>query len=362
MNILKAISGSFALIISSFVFADGDQHSVEAISAALQMPIPAKVIAEAQSADDGIMRKGDLEGTKVYLVTDSRLTKMKGIVNKILSNLDKDQQGWVVRVLDTNPKQVNAFVTGGKYIYVFTGLIENAQSDDEIAFVLSHEIGHSFLKQNIRKKNDSSQSVQNLLALGALLSKKHADDLLGTAKIMDSAYNQKDEEEADAIAVILSKKAGYDPMRGIDFFSRSKREGDEFKQKLEEEIESQRPELEAHQRECANLVANYNKSAMAQLTQDANKINSYCAEVEKMRLAFNHKIEALNNTNKQEAEEPFFSSHPIDQARIAAIAVAVDFLDGARTVDTLSDYEQTQRVYQALIANRSSIILQNNNK
>jgi predicted Zn-dependent protease len=220
MNILKAISGSFALIISSFVFADGDQHSVEAISAALQMPIPAKVIAEAQSADDGIMRKGDLEGTKVYLVTDSRLTKMKGIVNKILSNLDKDQQGWVVRVLDTNPKQVNAFVTGGKYIYVFTGLIENAQSDDEIAFVLSHEIGHSFLKQNIRKKNDSSQSVQNLLALGALLSKKHADDLLGTAKIMDSAYNQKDEEEADAIAVILSKKAGYDPMRGIDFFSR----------------------------------------------------------------------------------------------------------------------------------------------
>lgn len=302
------------------------------------------------------MRKGDLEGTKVYLVTDARLTKIKSIVNKILLTLDKDQNGWVVRVLDTNPKQVNAFVTGGKYIYIFTGLIERAQSADEIAFVLSHEIGHSFLKQNIRKKNDSSQSVQNLLALGALLSKKHAGKLLETARTMSASYNQKDEEEADAIAVILAKKSGYDPMRGIDFFSRSKRERDELKQQLEEEISKSRPILEAYQKECTNAVAKYNQSVMARITQNADKINSYCAEVESMRLSFNQKVEAYNNVNKQESEEPFFSSHPVDQERIAAIAAAVDFLDGARSVDSLSEYEQTQRVYKALIISNSSIL------
>lgn len=362
MSIIKILTGSIALIISSIVIADGDQHSVGALSLALQSPISAEVIADAQKNDDGIMKKGDLEGIKVYLVTDSRLSKIKGIVNKVISILDKDNQGWVVRVLDTNPKQVNAFVTGGKYIYVFTGLIERAQSDDELAFVLSHEIGHSFLKQNIRKKNDSSQSTQNLLLLGALLSKKHANSLLGTAKIMAASYNQKDEEEADAIAVILSKRSGYDPMRGVDFFSRSKREGDELKQQLEAEIEKDRPILEASQKECAKIVTNYRKSVMAQITQDPSKINTYCAEVEKMRLAFNQKIETYNSISKEESAEPFFSSHPVNQARIAAIAAAVDFLDGARTVDTLSEYEQTQRVYMALIETKSRIYFSNQTK
>lgn len=362
MNIIKTLTSSIALIMSSMAFADGDQHSVEALSLALQSPIPAEVIADAQKNDDGIMRKGDLDGTKVYLVTDTRLSKTKSIVNKILSTLDKDQKGWVVRVLDTNPKQVNAFVTGGKYIYVFTGLIDRSQSDDELAFVLSHEIGHSFLKQNIRKKNDGSQSAQNLLVLGALLSKKHADKLIRTANIMAASYNQKDEEEADAIAVILSKRAGYDPMRGIDFFSRSKRENDELKQSIEEAIAKDRPILEASQKECAKAVANYNKSVVAQLTQDSSKINAYCAEVEKMRLAFNQNVETYNNINKTESEDPFFSSHPIDQARIAAIAAAVDFIDGARTIDTLSEYEQTQRVYKALIATNSKIYSSNQEK
>lgn len=342
--------------LSTSAIADGDQHSVDAVIAALNMPIPADVIAEAQKNDDSIMQKGDLEGQKVYLVTDARLSKLKGVVSKILSGLDKDQRGWVVRVLDTSPKTVNAFVTGGKYIYVYTGLIERSTSDDELAFILSHEIGHSFLKHNLRKESDESNDLKNILVLGALLSKKHSDKLVNAVKIMDASYSQKDEEEADAIAVILAKKAGYDPMRGVDFFSRSKRDVDDSLEQLSQEVEKQRPVVNQHQQVCNQLVEKYKSSASAQQTLDPNKINAYCAEAEKMRVSFNELVNSYNNANKQKASEPFYSSHPVDQSRIAAIAAAVDYFDGVRTVDSLSQYEQTQRVYQGLIAVQSSLM------
>lgn len=351
LSIVLALSSSTAI-------ADGDQHSVEAIVAALKMPIPSEVIKDAQRVDDSIMLKGDLEGQRVYLITDARLSKLKGIVSKILNILDKDQQGWVVRVLDTSPKTVNAFVTGGKYIYIYTGLIERATSDDELAFILSHEIGHSFLKHNLRKANDDSNDLKNLIALGALLSKKHSGTLINAVKIMDASYSQKDEEEADAIAVILTKKAGYDPMRGVDFFSRSKRDKDDSLEQLSQEIEKQRPVVQQHQQICNQLVEKYNSSASAQQSLDPNKINAYCADAEKMRVNFNVLVSSYNEANKQKSSEPFYGSHPVDQSRIAAIAAAVDYFDGIRSIDSLSQFEQTQKIYQGLISAQSSLITQ----
>ena len=46
----------------------------------------------------------------------------KELVNRVLVAIGEAPRGWVVRVLDTDPKVVNAFVNGGRYIYVFMGL------------------------------------------------------------------------------------------------------------------------------------------------------------------------------------------------------------------------------------------------
>ncbi len=93
-----------------------DQHDVKAIVAALQSPIPNDVIAEAQAMDDQLMKGGELEGTKIYLVTDERAGRVDRLVRKLLTAMRQEERGWVVRVLDTTPTIVNAFVTGGKYI------------------------------------------------------------------------------------------------------------------------------------------------------------------------------------------------------------------------------------------------------
>lgn len=98
-----------------------DQHSVEAIVAALKSPIPPQLVKEARDFDDKLMSAGHTEDGKVYLVTDERSTRANAMVRKLLEAMGEDPSHWVVRVLDTDPPVANAFVTGGKYVYVYTG-------------------------------------------------------------------------------------------------------------------------------------------------------------------------------------------------------------------------------------------------
>src|SRR5262245_61358705 len=116
--------------------ARADQHSVESIVGALNAPISAEAIAQARGADDQIMAGGVVEGVHVYLVTDERSKRVNTLVTSLLNATGENPSEWVVRVLDTDPKVVNAFVLGGKYVYVFTGLLEQDPSDDELAFIL----------------------------------------------------------------------------------------------------------------------------------------------------------------------------------------------------------------------------------
>ena len=112
---------------------------------------------QAREADDKIMAGGDVEGVHVYLVTDERSARANELVGGLLRAAGQNPNEWVVRVLDTDPKLVNAFVMGGKYVYIYTGLLAQKPSDDELAFILSHELGHSLLKHQERQENDEAE-------------------------------------------------------------------------------------------------------------------------------------------------------------------------------------------------------------
>jgi predicted Zn-dependent protease len=164
---------AFPLIPTTAVGAD--QHSVEAITAALKSPISPEAVAQARGFDDQIMSAGTVEGTRVYLVTDERSTRVNAMVTGLLRGAGQNPSEWIVRVLDTDPKLVNAFVAGGKYVYVYSGLIAQNPSDDELAFILSHELGHSLLKHNERRASDGSTSWAAVAGLAALFSDKNRD-------------------------------------------------------------------------------------------------------------------------------------------------------------------------------------------
>src|SRR5438477_8417858 len=204
-----------------------DGHSLEAIREAVQSPIPASAIEQARQVDDQILRTGTANGTKVYLVTDERLQHVQALVRRVLAAIGENPQGWVVRVLDTDPKAVNAFVYGGKYVYVFTGLVDQARSDDELAVVVGHEIGHSVLKHNLRRNSDLTSTLANLATVvGQIKGGRGGSNAMAIGNALHNGYSRDDEREADAFGVLAAWRAGFDPIRGADFFSRQEQADD----------------------------------------------------------------------------------------------------------------------------------------
>jgi predicted Zn-dependent protease len=129
-------------------------------------------------------------------------------------------KGYHFAVLDTSVP--NAFACPGGIIFVTRGLVEMCGSEDELAAVLAHEVGHIANKDGINSIS-KARWTQVLTTLGTETAKQYAgaggqlitlfegsiDDVFKT--IVVNGYSRDAEFAADAQAVITLKKAGYDP-------------------------------------------------------------------------------------------------------------------------------------------------------
>lgn len=350
---LSAVLVSLSLPASSY---GADQHSVEAIIAALKAPISPEAVAQAREADDKIMSGGDVEGVRVYLVTDERSARVNGLVTGLLKAAGQNPSEWIVRVLDTNPTLVNAFVMGGKYVYIYTGLLAEGPSDDELAFILSHELGHSLLKHQERQANDKSSTWASVAGLAAHFSNKNHDVLNGIATAITSSYSRGDEQEADAIGCCIAHRAGFDPLRGADFFTRGKRAEDTARGKWNAELAQSKAAYEQALATCVQNKNLFNSSRDYQTQENANKVNAMCGDAEQKRLAYNEVVEHYNAAATDERRNVLLSTHPQDQSRVAALAAMNDFLAGRRDVSTLAKFEQSSRVIAALQQTGSELL------
>ena len=333
-----------------------DEHAVEAIVAALKSPISAQASTQAREMDDKILSGGETQNNRVYLVTDARADHVTSLARTILQAGGEDPSSWVVRVLDTTPKTVNAFVFGGRYIYVYTGLLEQNPSTDELAFILSHELGHSLLKHGERKANDASTTLSNLAGLAALLSPKNKDVLSNVSAGISSAYSRLDEEEADALGVCIARRGGYDPMRGVDFFTRMIRDREASRQQRDQLLAQAKTAYEQSLASCTQNKQLFNSSLSYQTQTNADKVNAMCADAETKRLRFNEVVEWYNANLAQDQHNRLLGDHPQDQARIATLAALTDFLGGRRDLESLSKYRQTYRVMSAVQQSRADLM------
>lgn len=347
---LLALSSSVALAAPF-----DSQHDVAALMRVLQQPVPAEWVSKARQMDDQLMLDGEINGQKFYLVTDARLTMLEEIVENLLVNMGEDPRRWVVRVFDTEPKVVNAFVTGGQYIYVFTGFLDEAQSQDEVAVVLGHELGHSLLQHQERQSNDWTQILAGFAALAA--ARNGSDSLAALSTVLRSDYSQTDEQEADAIGVAIATRAGYNALRGADFFSRQARQQDaqeeEWKQ-YGEELDATGARLARQRADCEYLMANWDSIPHNQHNVDL--YNEACGTYEPKRLAYNQALAQRNIVDARRRMAEIASSHPDNQSRVAAIAALTDFMRGRRGLNTLSGHEQAYRVMTALTAVDSVLV------
>lgn len=124
-------------------------------------------------------------------------------------------------------EDINAYANIEKEVYIFKGLLQYVEKDDELAGVISHEISH-ILHSHIIKNAYKS------MAMNAVLNKITDEKTLQTANVISQVSSLKmsrnDEYEADLTGVDLMVKAGYNPLgmisvlnkiceKNLDFFS-----------------------------------------------------------------------------------------------------------------------------------------------
>ena len=140
-------------------------------------------------------------------------------------------------VVDDRPNQpVNAYQTldrNGRPVLAFTiPMIEEARNVDEIAFVMAHEAAHH-IKGHIARAQSNAMvcaALSGLLA-GALGASDPAtiDQFTRVgASVGARSYSKEFELEADALGTRIAAAAGFDPLRGAQFFFRVPDPGDRF--------------------------------------------------------------------------------------------------------------------------------------
>jgi predicted Zn-dependent protease len=130
-------------------------------------------------------------------------------------------------------KDVNAFSLPGGRVYVNKGLLERAESEDELAAVIAHEvahIAHHHLLQLLKKQGQYDAMVFAIIA-AAVISKSDAADVQNVmygAKLFEiaklNAYSQDAEDDADRTAIEYLVKAGYNPVGMMTFMEKLARD------------------------------------------------------------------------------------------------------------------------------------------
>ena len=160
---------------------------------------------------------------------DTEITDyLNSIGNKLVgASSDSRQEFNFFLMMDS---QVNAFALPGGFVGINSGLMLTAQSESELAGVMSHEIGHVVQRHFARML--SAQKDTQLMALAglaiAILASRSSSQVSQAAMIGSQAgsiqsslnFTRANEQEADRVGFQILEKAGFDPAAMALFFER----------------------------------------------------------------------------------------------------------------------------------------------
>ncbi|WP_240776308.1 M48 family metallopeptidase [Nitrincola alkalilacustris] len=139
-------------------------------------------------------------------------------------------EGWEVVVFDA--EGVNAFALPGKKIGVHTGLLKVAETPDQLAAVIGHEIGHVQARHGNERVSTAFATQAGLALIGAVVASGEEPSPalmaalgLGAQVGVMLPFSRQHELEADLIGLDLMARAGFDPQQSITLWQNMSRSG-----------------------------------------------------------------------------------------------------------------------------------------
>lgn len=158
----------------------------------------------------------------------SQDSKVNAYVNCVVQPLTEAAKGktdvkqWNIKVLQSD--QVNAFALPGGEIGVYTGILKVANTPDQLATVVGHEIGHVIARHGAERVSDQLATQGGLgvaeAFLGGTASTTQSQVIMSALGMGAQVgvllpFSRTQESEADVIGLQLMAEAGYDPDQAI---------------------------------------------------------------------------------------------------------------------------------------------------
>ena len=185
--------------------------------------------------------------SKTPVIHDQALNaRLNGIGQKLAANASRKDVSFTFKVLDD--KTINAFACPGGTVYVNRGLLERFDDDQELAFVLAHEVAHVEHRDSIDKLGSAFVLQIIQVALGTTPGK--LDDMIGraTGMLYGNVLSRKAEFKADQRGTAHLMMLGINPREGAAALRRLKKEGEHDPTHLEALFSTHPPTEERAQR------------------------------------------------------------------------------------------------------------------
>lgn len=188
------------------------------------------LVSPQQEAQMGLSAFADVKA-KEKISTDPKYNaQVKRVGERIATSVGRElpDAQWEFVVFESD--EVNAFALPGGKVAVYTGLLKLAQSDDELACVMGHEVAH------VSSRHGAERTSQQLVAAGttalsaAYLETRDMDPTkrnlilaglgAGATYGVILPYSRLHETEADSVGLRFAANGGYDPRAAVTFWQR----------------------------------------------------------------------------------------------------------------------------------------------
>lgn len=143
-------------------------------------------------------------------IVKERKFNLKKIFKDLMHHIERTNINYGYKVVQTD--EVNAYAIAGGRMFFNTGILEFLETEDEIAFVMAHEIAHNELRHCIKRVQYAAIASSIDPSFGELVQIAYS--------IYSMPFTKYDEYEADELGVWLMKKAGYNKQGAVSFFTK----------------------------------------------------------------------------------------------------------------------------------------------